>query len=96
MKDYHNSDEYWADVLELLLDKPIGTTADLTEFAVAFWNGKRLVGVYLRDDDPTTLDEDFELEFGWDNWKSELLEWMRAPRFSDHLEVAEWVNRGIT
>jgi hypothetical protein len=95
MEKYRKSEEFWADVLELLLDKPVGTTANITDFAVAFWNGKRLVGVYLRDDGSGILDEDYEFEFAWDNWKTELVAWMQAPRFSERAEVIEWINRGI-
>jgi hypothetical protein len=70
-----------AHVAMLLRDLPRGTTADLTEVAVAYWNGRQLVGAYLRDNG--RIDEEFDFdENAWGNWREEFLLWFEAPRFS--------------
>lgn len=52
-----------------LRDQPKRTTAELTDFAVAYWNGHQVGGLYLREDDPDSLDKDFELDGNaWENW----------------------------
>ncbi|MFM0616207.1 hypothetical protein PQR37_19265 [Paraburkholderia nemoris] len=76
----------------LLRDLPTGTTAELTDFAVAYWDGRHVVGVYLREDGGDLLDEDFELdENAWANWSDELTAWLSAPRFSERAELKEWL-----
>jgi hypothetical protein len=75
-----------------LRDLPTGTTAELTDFAVAYWDGRHVVGVYLREDGDHLLDEDFELdENAWENWNDELTAWLSAPRFSERVELKEWL-----
>ncbi len=73
--------------LEMLLrDMPAGTTADFADVAVAYWDGTRIAGFYLRDGGH--LDEDFEFdENAWENWRDELGEWLAAPRFSERDEL---------
>lgn len=76
----------------LLRHLPTGTTAELTDFAVAYWDGRHVVGVYLREDGCDLLDEDFELdENAWENWSDELTAWLSAPRFSERAELKEWL-----
>jgi hypothetical protein len=71
-----------AHVAMLLRDLPRGTTADLTEVTVAYWNGRQVMGAYLRDNG--RIDEDFEFdENAWGNWRDEFLNWFDAPRFSE-------------
>ncbi len=44
----------------LLRDLPRGVTVDLTDVAVAYWNGWQVVGAYLRDNE--RLNEDFDFD----------------------------------
>jgi hypothetical protein len=75
-----------AHVAMLLRDLPRGMTADLTEVAVAYWNGTQVVGAYLRDNG--RIDEDFDFdENAWGNWRDEFLLWFDAPRFSERSDL---------
>jgi hypothetical protein len=75
-----------AHVAMLLRDLPRGVTADLTDVAVAYWNGRQVVGAYLRDNG--RLDEDFDFdENAWGNWRDEFLLWFDAPHFSERSDL---------
>ncbi|MDR5781859.1 hypothetical protein QCE63_20880 [Caballeronia sp. LZ065] len=75
-----------AHVAMMLRDLPRGVTADLTDVAVAYWNGTQVVGVYLRDHG--RLDEDFDFdENAWGNWREEFLMWLEAPRFTERADL---------
>ncbi len=77
----------------LLRDLPIGTTADLTEVAVAYWDGTRVVGAYLRDGG--RLDEEFEFDRNaWESWYDEFNDWLAAPRFSERDELEARLRSG--
>ena len=66
----------------LLRDMPAGTTADFADVAVAYWDGTRVSGFYLRDGG--RIDEEFEFdENAWENWRDELDAWLAAPHFSE-------------
>ena len=65
----------------LLSDQPRGVTADLTDFAVAYWDGRQVVGAYLRD--AGHVDEVFDLdENAFEQWRDEFLAWLAEPRFT--------------
>jgi hypothetical protein len=73
-------------VAMLLRDLPAGTTADLTEVTVAYWNGQQVVCAYLRDGG--RMDEDFEFdENAWGAWHEEYLLWLAAPRFTERADL---------
>lgn len=75
-----------AHLVMLLRDLPVGTTADLTDVAVAYWDGKRIVGTYLRDGG--RLDEEFEFdENAWENWHDEFVGWLATPTFTERDEL---------
>jgi hypothetical protein len=46
-----NQKDFAQHVSMLLRDLPIGTTADLSDFAVAWWNGRDVTYAFLRDDE---------------------------------------------
>ncbi|KNH07686.1 Glucose dehydrogenase, PQQ-dependent [Candidatus Burkholderia brachyanthoides] len=76
-----------AHVAMLLRDLPRGTTADLTDVAVAYWNGKQVVGAYLRDNGRIDEEFDFVDENAWGNWRDEFLLWFEAPCFSERSDL---------
>ncbi|BBU32452.1 hypothetical protein BTHE68_61860 (plasmid) [Burkholderia sp. THE68] len=79
-------ESFKAHVAMLLRDLPRGMTADLTDVAVAYWNGTKVVGAYLRDNG--RIDEDFDFdENAWGNWRDEFLTWFDAPRFSERADL---------
>jgi hypothetical protein len=69
----------------------LGTTADLTDRAVAYWNGQRLVYAYLRTDDSGHIDAEFDLASHWMEWREWLNEWMAEPNFSVRPELQEGI-----
>jgi len=76
----------------LLRDMPRGTSADITDFAVAYWDGRQVVYAFLRDDGSGLVDEEFDLtEQEFDQWKDELEAWAATPKFSVRPEIAEWL-----
>ncbi|WP_231907913.1 hypothetical protein [Cupriavidus sp. USMAHM13] len=75
-----------ANLAMLLRDMPIGTTADFSDVAVAYWNGTQVAGAYLRDGG--RLDEDFEFdENAWESWQDELAGWQANPTFTEREEL---------
>jgi hypothetical protein len=76
----------------LLRDLPIGTTADLTDFAVAFWGGRELTFAFLHEDRPGEIDEEFDLDdYQWGEWEERFTAWAHAPKFSERQEVLRWI-----
>lgn len=75
-----------ANLAMLLRDMPIGTTADFSDVAVAYWDGREVVGAYLRDGGH--LDEDFEFDQNaWESWQDELVGWQANPTFTEREEL---------
>lgn len=76
----------------LLRDLPRGTAADITDFAVAYWDGRQVVYAFLRDEGCGRIEEEFDLtEYEFEQWKDELEEWAKAPSFSVRPEILEWI-----
>jgi hypothetical protein len=71
----------------ILRDIALGTTADLTDRAVAYWNGQRVVYAYLRDDESGQIDRELSLEAHWNEWRDWLNEWMVEPTFTVRPEL---------
>jgi hypothetical protein len=49
--------KHCADIGTLLRDHPPGTTADIAEYCVLFWDGDQLTGAHLSADPPGEPDE---------------------------------------
>lgn len=81
--------EFESRLAMILQDIALGTTADLTDRAVAYWNGERVVYAYLRDDDSGLIDAEFKLEPHWHEWRDWLNEWMIEPVFSVRPELQD-------
>jgi hypothetical protein len=82
-----------ARLTDLLSCRPPGTTADLTDFAAAYWDGERVRYVFLHEDGAGALDEEFELtDYEIEQWEAELGAWLAAPRFTEtRTEVLGWL-----
>lgn len=75
----------------LLRDLPQGTTADLSDFAVAWWNGHDVTFAFLREDGDE-IDAEFDLnDFVWNEWEPTFATWAAAPKFSVRDEVLDWM-----
>jgi len=84
--------DFQAQLAMLLHDMPRSTSADITDFAVAYWDGRQVVYALLRDDGSGLIDEEFDLaEQEFEQWKDELEAWAAAPKFSVRPEIAEWL-----
>lgn len=74
-------DQFTAQLGMLLRDQPRGTAADLTDFAVAWWDGHSVVYAFLREDDSGLLDEEFELDdYELSDWSVPFCAWFNAPQ----------------
>jgi hypothetical protein len=73
----------------ILRDIAFGTTADLTDRAVAYWNGQRVVYAHLRDDDSDQIADEFSLEAHWSEMREWLNEWMVEPIFTVRPELQD-------
>ncbi|MDR6449662.1 hypothetical protein J2794_005800 [Paraburkholderia terricola] len=87
-------DEFELQLAMLLQNRPAGTVAVLTECLASYWSGKKLVYVFLRDDRPNSLGEEFDLRhFLWRPWEEPFEAWLASPRFRRNAEVIERLNR---
>jgi hypothetical protein len=86
-------DQFESHLAMLLRDQPRGTTADLTDFAVAYWDGVRVRYVFLHEDGDGSLDEEFEFsDYLLVQWETDLQEWLDAPRFTvGRPELLQWL-----
>jgi hypothetical protein len=74
----------------LLRDMPRATTADLADFAVAYWNGHQVTCCFLSEDDSGRIDEEFELDhYVWEDWKDAFAAWVEDPKFTVGREAVE-------
>lgn len=67
----------------LLRDAGPDTVAELTDTAIAYWNGERLVYAVVGADGTGALAGEFELDARrWTEWKSWLADWLTDPVLS--------------
>ena len=71
----------------VLRDVARGTTADLADKMVAFWNGERVVYCFLRDNGSP---KEFDLGCIWNERKHQFEAWMEQPVFSVRSHVNDW------
>jgi hypothetical protein len=87
-----NHDAVDAQLAALLRDQPRGTTANLTDFAVAYWNGHRVVYVFLDENSYAALDEEFNLtDYLLAQWEADFATWFAAPHYSVRPELLKWL-----
>ena len=73
----------------LLRSRPCGTTADLNDDVVVFWDGTWAKGARVKDG---MAQEKFDLdERACNRLHGELVAWLAAPRYSVHPEVEQWL-----
>ncbi|MEA3094707.1 MAG: hypothetical protein QOJ04_6049 [Caballeronia sp.] len=81
-----------AEFAALLSDKPRGTTADITDHAVVYWDGERPMGVHLWADHPG-FDDRFELDHHFcGDVHEHLTDWFAHPRYSSHPNLVAWLD----
>jgi hypothetical protein len=69
----------------LLRQQPRGTTADLSDCMVAYWNGTSLVYAYLG---AGVIEEEPDVDDSvWEEWRLELEIWHASPSFSVRTEL---------
>ncbi|MFL9913287.1 hypothetical protein [Paraburkholderia sp. RL17-337-BIB-A] len=83
-------DQFKSQLSKLLRDIPFGTTADLTAFAVAYWDGQQVIYAFTNNNGSVQLEDQFDLgEYEWARWYDEFSAWIAHPVFSVRPEVAE-------
>jgi hypothetical protein len=83
---------FMAQLRMFLRDLPKGTSADLTDYSVAYWDGHQVIGAFLSADKPGGLDEEFEVDQYFCDQISECIaDWMAAPVFSFRPELLTWL-----
>jgi hypothetical protein len=76
----------------LLRRLPSGTTADINECTVAFWDGQEVRGFRLRPDGGRLLDADFDFDDrSFNQVHSDIAAWMAAPHYSMRPEFLDWL-----
>jgi hypothetical protein len=87
-----NSDQLHEKLADQLRDKPLGTVANITDFAVAYWDGQQVLYAFLRDEGCGRIEGEFDLtEHEFEQWADALEMWADKPTFSVHPEVLEWL-----
>ncbi|MDP9648710.1 hypothetical protein [Paraburkholderia caledonica] len=85
-------DELHQRLTEQLQQMPLGTSADLTDFAIAYWDGHKVVYVFLRDEGCGRVEEEFDFtEQEFEQWADALAAWEKEPKFSVRPEILEWL-----
>lgn len=81
------------DLLEMLLrDQPSCTAAEISDFAIAFWNGQRLVWARLRKGRSGEADEIFNLDLdAWDELCGDVDAWLASPQYRERPELRRWL-----
>ncbi|SDR62982.1 hypothetical protein [Paraburkholderia tuberum] len=85
-------EKYCADISMLLRDRPPGTTADITGDAVLYWDGGRLNGATLSEDDVRDVALPLELEDILPGARDAVAEWLARPTFSFRPSLLEWLD----
>jgi hypothetical protein len=81
-----------SELATLLRYRPLGTTADLKEYTVAYWDGYEVRGIHLRHDKSGRLDGDFDFdERTFNQLHADLVAWMAAPRYTLRPELVNWL-----
>ncbi|SAL45652.1 hypothetical protein AWB64_04821 [Caballeronia sordidicola] len=79
----------------MLKDRPRGTTADITEHTVIYWDGKTAVGIHRVYDHPWFEDR-FEID---DHFVADahehLAPWFANPAFSSRPDLVAWLDAGL-
>jgi hypothetical protein len=84
--------EFCADVGMLLRDEPRGTAARFADYMVAWWDGRRVVFAWLREDNPALIEEEFDpSDLQWDEWADAFLRWRTGPVFERFDEIEQWI-----
>jgi len=86
---FENSEKIRRHIGMLLRDQPPGTTADLSDYTVAYFDGHHVMGLYLSADAPG-FDEEFELtdEF-LDQIPEVVAAWLNQPTYTLRPELME-------
>jgi hypothetical protein len=83
--------DFVANLGMLLRDQPRFTAAELTDWAVAYWDGDRVQFVLL-DEEGQDLDEGFELDdFIWAPLAEPFSSWLKRPVFSRREQLQDWL-----
>ncbi|ASW02835.1 hypothetical protein [Paraburkholderia aromaticivorans] len=81
-------DQFKTRLASMLRDIPYGTSADLTGYAIAFWDGSKVVYAFLSGDGTGMIEDEFELsDYEWNHWHDDFAAWIKEPLFSVRPEL---------
>lgn len=84
-------DQFKSQLAMLLQDIPSGTSADLTDFAIAFWNGCDVTYAFV-DVEDGKIEDEFDLDdYAWQQWQPAFSTWTEEPKFSVRREINLWL-----
>lgn len=81
-------DQFKTQLASMLRDIPYGTSADLSGYAIAYWDGSKVVYAFLSTDGSGTIEDEFELsDYEWKHWHEDFVTWINEPLFSVRPEL---------
>jgi hypothetical protein len=86
--------EFCSDASMLLRDQPRGAAARLSQHVIAWWSGHAIVFAYLREDNETLIEEEFDPgDLRWDDWADAFQRWLALPAFERFDEIERWIRK---
>ncbi|MCG5077226.1 hypothetical protein [Paraburkholderia tagetis] len=84
--------DFCADASMLLRDQPRCTAARLSQHVIAWWDGRNLVFAFLREDNETLIEEEFDpFDLQWHEWAVAFQRWLAAPVYEGFDEIEHWM-----
>lgn len=80
-----------ANISMLLRDRPPGTTADISDDTVLYWDAGKLQGASLSADEPGVVALPLELEEALPGLEGALANWLVRPKFTFRPSLLEWL-----
>jgi hypothetical protein len=78
----------------LLRARSVGTTADVAQDTVLYWNGHKVMGLHLNDKSPDGTDATFEIdEHAFNRLHAQIVAWMQTPRYTTRLDLQQEIGR---
>jgi hypothetical protein len=86
-------EEFEQQIGAILRDHGAGTTADLTDELVAYWNGHGVAYMSVHETASGMSYEDVAMDDAyWARWRSWFEAWIETPMFSVRPEVRHWLS----
>jgi hypothetical protein len=78
----------------LLGNSPVGTTADIAQDALLYWDGRKVMGLRSNDQSVCGSDATFEVdEHTCNRLHAQIVAWMQAPHYAFRPELEQEISR---